>query len=138
MTDKDSLVPAEWYEVAARDFGAAEALLKDRDEFLAVSGMLLQQAVEKYLKGYLLSKGWKLVRTHDLGELLKALIGYEEDFSDFEDACLRITDFYFENRYPLRVTTPIIRADIEKLFVEAESMKSPKLPVSRARFCETA
>jgi HEPN domain-containing protein len=64
MTENDSLIPAEWYEIAARDRGAAKALLKDRDEFLPVAGMLLQQAVEKYIKGYLLSKGWRLDRTH--------------------------------------------------------------------------
>ncbi len=120
MTDNESLVPAEWYEFAARDFVAAKTLLKDRDEVLVASGMLLQQAVEKYLKGYLLSKGWRLVRTHHLGQLLKALIGYEKDFGDFEDACLRITYFYFENRYPIRLTTPVIRAELENLFAEAD------------------
>jgi hypothetical protein len=46
MNENDSLIPAEWYEFAARDLGAAKALLNDRDEFLAVAGMLLQQAVE--------------------------------------------------------------------------------------------
>ena len=122
MTENDSLVPDEWYEHAARDLGAAKALLHDRDEFLAVAGMLLQQAVEKCVKGYLLSKGWRLVRTHDLGALLKSLMEHERDFADFEDTCLRITDFYFESRYPLRVTTPIVRAEIEGLFNEADSL----------------
>ncbi len=123
MTEEnDSLIPAEWYAIAARDHGAAKALLKDRDEFLPVAGMLLQQAVEKYLKGYLLSKGWKLARTHHLGQLLKALIGYEQDFAEIEDACLKITYLYVESRYPLRVATPISRADLEKLFAEAEPL----------------
>jgi len=122
MTENDSPIPAEWYEIAARDLGAAKALLKDRDEFLPVAGMLLQQAVEKYIKGYLLSKGWRLDRTHDLGALLKDLVGYEKDFADFTDTCLRITDLYFENRYPLQVKTPVIRADLGKLFTEADSL----------------
>jgi HEPN domain-containing protein len=122
MNENDSYIPAEWYEFAARDLGAAKALLNDRDEFLAVAGMLLQQAVEKYIKGYLLSKGWRLVKIHDLSGLLKELLQYEKDFADFTDTCLRITDFYFEHRYPLRVTTPVIRADLEKLFVEADSL----------------
>ena len=94
MNEDESLVPTEWYAYAERDLGSAKALLKDREEFLAIAGMLLQQAVEKYIKGYLLSKGWKLVRTHHLGQLLKALIGYEKDFAEFEDACLKITFFY--------------------------------------------
>jgi len=122
MTETESLIPAEWYAFAARDLGAATALLKDRDEFLSVAGMLLQQAVEKYLKGYLLSKGWPLARTHHLGQLLKDLIGYEADFADFEDVCLRITYLYIESRYPLHVTTPISRAELEKLFAEAEPL----------------
>jgi hypothetical protein len=57
-----------------------------------------------------------------LSGLLKELLRYEKDFADFTDTCLRITDFYFEHRYPLRVTTPIIRADLEKLFAEAEEL----------------
>jgi HEPN domain-containing protein len=122
MTADESLIPAEWYAYAARDLMAAKALLGERDELLAASGMLLQQAVEKYLKGYLLSKGWRLVRTHDLGDLLKSLIEYEADFGDFEDTCLKVTYYYFENRYPLRVTTPIVRAELESLFEEANSL----------------
>jgi len=82
--------------------------------------MLLQQALEKYLKGYLLSKGWRLNRTHDLSQLLKDLTIHEQEFADFVDTCLRITDLYFESRYPLRLNTPILRADLEKLFAEAD------------------
>jgi len=122
MTDNDSLVPAEWYAYAARDLKAAKALLAGQDDTLPVAGMLLQQAVEKYLKGYLLSKGWRLVRTHDLSELLKDVLKYAPDFADFTDTCLWITDFYFESRYPIRLTTPIVRADLEKLFVQAGEM----------------
>lgn len=122
MTADESRVPTEWYQLASRDLIAARALLDNRDDVLAVSGMLLQQAVEKYLKGYLLSKGWRLVRTHDLGQLLKTLIGYEADFAEFEETCLRITDYYFENRYPLQMMTPVVRADLERLFAEAEAL----------------
>ncbi|MEK7276554.1 MAG: HEPN domain-containing protein [Chloroflexota bacterium] len=122
MTENDSLIPGEWYAFATRDLAAAKALLRDRDEFLPVAGMLLQQAVEKYLKVYLLSKGWKLIRTHHLGQLLKALMTYEKDFAEFEDVCLRITYYYVESKYPLRVITPVVRADLEKLFTEADTL----------------
>ena len=55
-------------------------------------------------------------------ELLKALTKYEKDFAEFEDACLKVTDFYFENRYPLRVTTPVVRTNLEKLFDQADAL----------------
>jgi len=35
-----------------------------------LAGFCLQQAVEKFLKAFLLSKGWKLRRVHDLNTLL--------------------------------------------------------------------
>ena len=122
MNENDSLNPLDWYTVGKRDLKAARSLLHDDEEVLAVAGLLLQQSLEKYLKGYLLSKGWSLHRTHDLGLLLKSLIEYESDFSEFSDECLKITDFYTENRYPLYVTSPVERSELEKLFPAAEKL----------------
>ena len=56
MSENDSLNPLDWYTVGRRDLKAAQSLLRDDDEVLAVAGLLLQQSLEKYLKGYLLSK----------------------------------------------------------------------------------
>ncbi len=57
---KDSLYPRDWFRLAAKDFKRTEDLLNVDDPEGA--GYHLQQAVEKYLKGFLLSKGWKLKR----------------------------------------------------------------------------
>jgi len=122
MTTDESSLPSEWHAIAARELAAARLLFNERDEFLAISGMLLQQAVEKYLKGALLARGWMLVRIHDLGQLLKALVAYEPAYAEFADACLRITDFYLENRYPLRPSSPVNRDELAKLFEQAESL----------------
>jgi HEPN domain-containing protein len=122
MTDKESTIPGEWYALAARNLRAAKLLLAGPTDLLSVAGMLLQQAVEKYLKGYLLSKGWKLARTHDLGQLLKELVIYEPDFQAFADATLRITYFYIEDRYPLRAAEPVERSELEALFAQAEAL----------------
>ncbi|OQZ00860.1 MAG: hypothetical protein B6D35_05100 [Candidatus Brocadia sp. UTAMX2] len=59
----------EWFEKADHDFDAVNDILKGSGH-PDVAGVLLQQGVEKYLKGYLISKGWKLVKTHDLKQLL--------------------------------------------------------------------
>jgi HEPN domain-containing protein len=106
MSDSDSLCPPDWYALGKRDFQGALVLLKSDDSLLTVASMLLQQALEKYLKGYLLSLGWQLRRTHDLGLLLKALIEIEPAFAEFTDACLKITDFYMESRYPAHLSSP--------------------------------
>ena len=122
MTSNESLIPGEWYKIADRDLRAAQLLLTEPDDFHGIAGMLLQQALEKYLKGYLLSKGWKLVRIHDLGRLLKDLVSYEPDFQEYAEACLRITDFYLEDRYPLHSEKPIQRAELEALASQAEAL----------------
>lgn len=54
-----------WFKKAEHDLEALNDVLKGSGH-PDVAGVLLQQCVEKYLKGYLISKGWKLVKTHDL------------------------------------------------------------------------
>jgi HEPN domain-containing protein len=122
MTENESLIPSEWYQIGDRELAAAQLLLAERDKFLSIAGMLLQQALEKYLKGYLLSKGWKLARTHDLGQLLKALVSYEPEFEEYTDVCLRITYFYLEDRYPLRSGSPVEKVELESLLAQAEAL----------------
>lgn len=121
MAPSDSPYPAERYELAARDLKAAKALLAD-DELLVAAGIWLQQAVEKYLKGYLLSKGWKLDRTHDLNKLLTEALKYDGGLSGFTTLCQQITKFYLENRYSLSKEIPITRAEMEKLFAGADEL----------------
>jgi hypothetical protein len=46
MSENDSLNPLDWYTVGRRDLKAAQSLLRDDDEVLAVAGLLLQQSLE--------------------------------------------------------------------------------------------
>ena len=59
----------EWFTKADEDIRAAELLLA-HDGPLGIVAFLIQQAVEKYLKGYLLSTGWSLEQIHDLETLI--------------------------------------------------------------------
>lgn len=122
MSEEESLVPAEWYAIAERDLGACKVLLKAEDIFLPVAGALLQQAVEKYLKGYLISKGWALRHIHHLDRLLADLIKYESDFAEFTAACVKISEYYTEQRYSLRSSSKLARAEVEQSLTEAETL----------------
>lgn len=56
MKDKESRLPQDWFRKGEADIRTAEILLNHGgDPEIAASH--LQQALEKYLKGYLLSKG---------------------------------------------------------------------------------
>jgi HEPN domain-containing protein len=98
MRRKESLYPKDWFRIGDKELKRAENLLKLND--LIGAGFNIHQAMEKYLKGFLLSEGWELRRIHELEVLLNEAIVYEPSFEQFRDACLLITDFYTEERYP--------------------------------------
>ena len=57
-------------------------MIIDSSGYPDVEGVLLKQGIEKYLKGYLIFKWWKLVKTHDLKKLLDESVNYNEKFKD--------------------------------------------------------
>ncbi len=122
MSEEESTVPAEWYAIAERDLGACKALLGDKDVFLPVAASLLQQAVEKYLKGYLISKGWPLRRIHQLDRLVADLTKFEPDFAEFMPACVKISAYYTEHRYTLHPASELTRSEVEESLKVASSL----------------
>ncbi len=98
MPHEDSQYPEEWFAIAEKDLHRVQRALADDDPELA--GYCLQQSVEKFLKGFLLSKSWKLRRIHDLVALLDDSLVYEPSFARFRPACETITDYYLPMRYP--------------------------------------
>ena len=79
-----------------------------------------EQAVEKYLKGFLLASGWNLRRIHDLEVLLQEAIARDADFAAFLPSCQRITEYYIETRYPMGFSTPLepdtLKDDLKTLY----------------------
>jgi len=60
-----------------------------------------QQAVEKYLKGYLIAQsGGNPLKTYDLAELCALCQGYEQSFVNLEAACSRLTMYAAQTWYP--------------------------------------
>ena len=84
-------------------------LLVAQERLLPVVAFHLQQAMEKYLKGFLLSTGWTLQRIHDLEPLVYEAIARDRDFASFLAPCQRITEYYIESRYPTGVQTTLAR-----------------------------
>ena len=110
MKHKNSVYPKDWMRIAEKDFARVQKLL-DINDFVA-AGFYLQQSVEKYLKAYLLEKGWHLRRLHDLEILINETIKYDNDFEIYRSACQLITSFYFTERYPFFVDTELSENDV--------------------------
>jgi len=101
MAPEESRYPDDWFRIAEKDLSRAERSLRDDDPELA--GFCLQQAVEKFLKAFLLTKGWELRRIHDLEALLDDAVTYDPALEQFRPICQRITKYYVLQRYPLMV-----------------------------------
>lgn len=121
MPPKDSLYPQDWFRLAARDFKRAEHLLNVDDPEGA--GYHLQQAVEKYFKGFLLSKGWKLKRIHDLEVLLNDALKYEKALEKYRSLCQKITGYYMIDRYPLPAAPTLTKEEVQESVAEAEQFR---------------
>lgn len=120
MPPKDSLYPQDWFRIADKELRRAEHLLSVDDPEGA--GYHLQQAVEKYLKGFLLSKGWKLKRIHDLEVLLNDGLKYERTFEKYRRLCQKITGYYVIDRYPLPSAPMLTGEEVKESIVEADEL----------------
>lgn len=91
--------PADWFYAAADRIRVADATW-ERDGLTLTGIELLQEAVERYLKGYLIAKGWSLDRTHDLRKLLNVAMGYDPAFAAFKTFADELTEDFFSQHYP--------------------------------------
>ena len=118
MPREESLYPADWLRIAEKDLRRVRRLLADHDPEMA--GFCLQQAIEKFLKAYLLSKGWQLRRIHNLDALLDDAITYDSSLEKFRDVCQKITAFYFVERYPFVVESGVTEKDVRTSLKEVK------------------
>lgn len=110
MPREESTYPMDWLRIAEKDLRRAQHLLEIEDAEAA--GFFLQQALEKYLKAFLLGKGWELKRIHDLEALLNAALEYDATLEVFRPVCQRVTGFYFAERYPILIETSLTVEDV--------------------------
>ncbi len=90
----------EWLKFANENFSVAEHELERDDAACNTICFLCQEAAEKYLKSYLISKGWELKRTHDIVELLEYCSDYDNGFDQLVEAGRILNDYIVEGRYP--------------------------------------
>ncbi|MBI1821925.1 MAG: HEPN domain-containing protein [Nitrospirae bacterium] len=95
---KDLHYSDDWRRVARQDWHRRSVMLEDGDAEGA--GFFLQQAIEKYLKAFLLEKGWKLKKIHTLHSLIDEASEFDNTLTRFRPLCERISGYYFSERYP--------------------------------------
>ena len=95
----DETDPADWFYLAADRLKIAD--LAWSHEGLTASGLeLLQEAAERYRKGFLIAKGWTLIKTHDLVTLVAEAARFEPAFDQYRAFAQELTDDFFAQHYP--------------------------------------
>lgn len=89
----------EWFERGRHDIETAQLLYDERGYTDSIA-YHIQQAVEKYLKGYLVLHGKKPPKIHELDSLLNHIAAFDDSFNDFLELCEKASRYYIEDRYP--------------------------------------
>ncbi len=95
----------EWVKRGESDFIAAKTLAPKKG-LENQTGFHCQQAIEKWLKAYLIKQGEEIRKIHDLTALVIDCEKYDPDFEELEPLVIGITDFAVEFRYPGENATP--------------------------------
>ena len=98
---KNEKILKEWMEFAEMDFLTAKHLYEHMyPKPLEIICYHCQQAIEKLLKGVLISKGVTIKKTHDLGLLAEMLQEYTEVDEKYLEMCDDLTPYGVKIRYP--------------------------------------
>lgn len=121
MKRQASLYTQDWLRVAERDWERVGKRLREEDHDDAA--YRLQQALEKYLKAFLLAKGWKLEKTHEISTLLKETCKYKPELGVFAELCKRVEKYYLTEGYPSSLDAGVSFDEVAKDFEEARQLR---------------
>ena len=90
----------KWFKKAESDLLVIKNNLASNEIPLDACCFHSQQAAEKYLKAYLVSKQVNFPKTHDLQSLLNICIEINSLFNEVIEPAIRLTDYAIAPRYP--------------------------------------
>jgi HEPN domain-containing protein len=95
----DETNPQDWFLLAAERMSAADVLYAQSGS--TYTGIeILHEAVERYLKGFLIGRGWGLRKVHDLTFLIDQAKGLDTGFAAFDELCESLTEQFWAQHYP--------------------------------------
>jgi HEPN domain-containing protein len=103
MSDTDPnpiKTPQIWLQYAHGDLKVAEREINNSEPVYHVVCFLCQGAAEKFLKGFLISHGWELIKTQYVSKLLTYCIEYSIDFTSLIPFGELLNEYITVGRYP--------------------------------------
>lgn len=101
MKQNNSTITKEWFRIGNEELKFAKASFKELNSFYPQICFQCQQAVEKYLKGFLTLHQKPFPKIHDLVSLIKLCRQVSPDFEKFIDQANILSQYYLIVRYPL-------------------------------------
>jgi len=98
--DKKNSLIKEWMLKAERDLGTARLTLDNKPEYTDIICYHCQQAVEKYLKAYLVYLDTPFEKKHDLDYLIDLIADKDKEVEHFYDSAETLSGYAVEIRYP--------------------------------------
>ncbi len=90
----------QWMDKAEADYGLIVHLISEDTPFLAAVGFHAQQAVEKFLKAFLVNHQIEFPKTHNLGEILNLVAAIDVPLADSLRNVTVLNPFSVDVRYP--------------------------------------
>jgi len=111
----DKELVAEWLRFADDDIDTVLLLKEMRPQYFEIICYHCEQAAEKYLKGFLVSKDQMPPKTHDLTNLCNLCSEYDSNFTNLLPQCSYLKQFGVQPRYPkeLNITTVSVEQAIK-------------------------
>ncbi len=87
--------PQDWYMLAFERLKAADAVFDSFGNATFSVVELLHEAVERFLKGFLIAHGWELKRTHNLVDLISDIQVFDARFATLKPMAESLTEQFF-------------------------------------------
>jgi HEPN domain-containing protein len=117
----------QWLEIADSDLSLAEfSAEKMWPVPYAIICFHCQQAVEKYLKWFLVMYDIEPPKIHDLEELLKLCATIKPQFSAIYEKCSVLSGYAVQSRYPNEIHAE--KHDMDKALLYAKSVREFIMP----------
>ena len=131
--------PDELYAVAEMDIKTVDSLLTKpkypEDQMYNVICFHATQAVEKFLKGYIINNGKTVEKIHNLDVLQEAAMEIDISFSKIMDNCLLLNEYGPKIKYSTR--NPVTKQNIDEIMKSLDSICNfPPIKAMRDSFAK--
>jgi len=103
--------PHEWLRYAEGDLNVAKHEMQNEMPVYHTVCFLCQSAAEKFLKGFLIARGWQLERSHDIVQLLALCEDYDTELGKMHAEGAILNEYIIGGRYPGDIATESIGED---------------------------